>query len=166
MRYYGIMGNRSKLLIFIEGTIMDDRAILYLKVTKHESGYLRRLPEAVPVEGAVEFCKQASAHFDIVYHGARGEEQRELYQEWLAKHGFPEGEIVVGHYKAKKLPAGILYAVDDRIQDAEEYYPKFGIQLIPVNEYCARWEKVLMIIQKSKIKNQNDGMSSRVGGTP
>lgn len=138
---------KPKILIFIEGTIMDDRAILYLKVTKHESGYVRRLGEAIPVEGAVEFCKKVHGEFDIVYHGARAEEQRALYSEWLAKHGFPNGEIIVGHYKVQELPEGITFAVNDRVQDAEDYYPKFGITLIPVNEYCARWDKVLKKLQ-------------------
>ena len=142
---------KPRILIFIEGTILDDRAILYLKVTKHESGYLRRLGEAVPVEGAVEFCKNICQQFDVVYHGSRGEEQRPLYQEWLQKHGFPEGELVVGGYKTAKLPQGIKFAVNDRVQDAEDYYPKFGIQFIPVNEYCARWEKVVDKITNPKL---------------
>jgi len=136
------MPDRPKLLLFLEGTILDDRAILYLKVTKHEAGYMRRLGESMPVEGAVEFAKKVAERFDLVYHGARGEDTRTLYQEWLDKHGFPPGQIVVNHYKAK-LPAGVQFAIDDRIQDAEEYYPKFGATLIPVNEYCARWEKVM-----------------------
>lgn len=135
------MTDKPKLLIFLEGTIMDDRAILYLKVTRHESGYTRRLGESIPVEGAVEFAKKAAERFDLMYHGARGDDTRALYQEWLDKHGFPPGQLVVNHYKAK-LPQGIQFAINDRIQDAEDYYPKFGIEYIPVNEYCARWGKV------------------------
>ncbi|MFA4872961.1 MAG: hypothetical protein WC659_03445 [Patescibacteria group bacterium] len=132
---------KPKLLIYLEGTILDDRAILYLKVTKHDSGYLRRLIESLPVEGAVEFCKVMHERFSLVYLGHRGEDQRGVYQEWLQKHGFPEGELVVGGYKAK-LPEGISFAIDDRVQDAEDVYPKLGITYIPVNEYCARWRKV------------------------
>ena len=137
------MQHIQKLLLFLEGTIMDDRAILYLKVTRHEAGYVRRLGESVPVEGAVDFAKGVAERFDLVYHGARGEDEHGMYTAWLEKHEFPKGEIVMGGYKVKKLPAGIAFAIDDRVQDAEDYYPKFGIPFIPVNQYCARWEKVL-----------------------
>ena len=135
------MSDKPKLLIYLEGTILDDRAILYLKVTKHDSGYLRRLIESLPVEGAVEFCQSMQERFDLIYLGHRGEEQRNVYQEWLQKHGFPEGELIVGGYKAK-LPQGTSFAIDDRVQDAEDVYSKLGITYIPVNEYCARWKKV------------------------
>ncbi len=135
------MTTKPKLLLYLEGTILDDRAILYLKVTKHDSGYLRRLIESLPVEGAVEFCQSMQERFSLVYLGHRGEDQRNVYQEWLQKHGFPEGELLVGGYKAK-LPEGISFAIDDRVQDAEDVYPKLGITYIPVNEYCARWRKV------------------------
>ncbi|MEW6610049.1 MAG: hypothetical protein AB1352_00255 [Patescibacteria group bacterium] len=143
------MPTKPKLLLYLEGTILDDRAILYLKVTKHDSGYLRRLGESLPVEGAVEFCKAMQERFDLVYLGHRGEEQRVVYSEWLQKHGFPEGELIVGGYKAK-LPQGIAYAIDNRVQDAEDVYPKLGITYIPVNEYGARWEKVRVKIANFK----------------
>lgn len=134
------MAEQIKLLIFLEGTIMDDRAILYLKVTKHEAGYVRRLGEAAPVEGAVEFCRNIVSAFEVTYLGDRAD-SKDTYQAWLEKHDFPKGELVVGGYKAK-LPRGIQYAIDDRVQDGEEFYAKFGIQFIPVNQYVARWNKV------------------------
>ena len=147
------MHEYKKVLLFIEGTILDDRAILYLKVTKHESGYVRRLGESVPVEGSVEFVKKIAEQFTVVYHGARGIDQLVMYQEWLKKHGFPEGIIITDGYAAKSLPEGILFAVNDRVQDSEDYYPKFGITYIPVNEYCARWGKVIDRITKLQEPN-------------
>lgn len=135
------MSERPKLLLFLEGTLLDDRAILYLKVTKHESGYTRRLGEAAAVEGAVEFVNKMKEHFDLIYLGDRAD-AKETYQVWLEKHGFPQGELLAGGYKAK-LPRGIAYAIDDRVQDGEEHYGRQGIKFIPVNQYVAKWEKVV-----------------------
>jgi hypothetical protein len=135
------MPERPKLLLFLEGTILDDRAILYLKVTKHESGYTRRLGESAPVEGAVEFAKKMAGRFDLVYLGDRAD-AKETYQAWLEKHAFPAGELLAGGNKAR-LPKGISFAIDDRVQDGDEHYGKQGIRFIPVNQYVAKWEKVV-----------------------
>lgn len=76
----------SNYLMDIDGTICDD-------IPNEDS---HRYPDAVPYENAARcLCKIVEMGHTMTYFTAREEKDRNTTLRWLAKHGFPEGVLIM-----------------------------------------------------------------------
>ena len=99
-------GKRRALLVFIDGTIADDRHRLGL----HGTGAFD-LPERVRADraaaGSAACLTALSKRCDIVYIGARDPSLGDLTRSWLSQNGFPPGEVLLARtYGERLLRAG------------------------------------------------------------
>lgn len=77
--------------------------------------------EAPPILGAIKAVRFLSLSWEITYLTARPEWAREITIDWLNRHGFPEGHVVLSQDKgadAKRLGASL--AIDDAPQEVEK----------------------------------------------
>jgi uncharacterized HAD superfamily protein len=62
----------------------------------HEQSHSNEAQELIPLtKDAITSLQKLAEHYDILYISARTESVREGTEKWLAKHGFPKGELVL-----------------------------------------------------------------------
>lgn len=88
--------------------------------------FFERHPEifsgALPFPGAVETLHRIASQGEIIYLSARPKWAREIFEEWLARWGFPSGKLVLTDRKAEVARGmGIVLAIDDAPHEIERY---------------------------------------------
>ena len=85
------MKNESAL-IFIDGTICDDRHRINLYGTADFYNEENVMNDK-PVTGSVKYVAELAQRYNIIYIGARPENVHTMTQKWLHTNGFPEGKV-------------------------------------------------------------------------
>lgn len=136
------------LIVFIDGTIADDRHRLGLLGTDSFD-----LPENIladrAVPGSAAYLSALSARWDIVYLGARDPSLCALTRAWLSQSGFPPGEILLAQEYVDRLSlareAAARHAfsagIGDRWDDSA-LHQELGIRSIIIREYEGDWASV------------------------
>lgn len=136
------------ILVFIDGTICDDRDRHHLLGTAafHEKKWIL---EDLPVPGSVECLQKLAAVYKIVYIGARPIKAQTATQEWLRSKSFPEGAVVLGENLAdrlkivKQLKNGYQFiaGIGDRWDD-NALHAELGCLSLVLEEYAGDWHAV------------------------
>jgi len=139
---------KSSVLVFIDGTICDDRKRLYLYGTA-EFNSAGNIMDDIAVAGSVECLKELHENYDIIYIGARSEDLKEITSEWLKKAGFPDGRVFLAECQEKRLEIvkalsgkyDIAAGIGDRWDD-NELHLEIGCKSIILEEYKGNWDTV------------------------
>ncbi len=138
----------KEILVFIDGTICDDRHRLYLYGTS-EFNKADNVLNDVAVIGSVECLNELNEQFNIIYIGARSEQMKEVTLEWLKKTGFPNGQVYLSEKKEDRLEIAkvlskkynIVAGIGDRWDD-NELHLEIGCISIILEEYKGNWNIV------------------------
>lgn len=133
------------ILVFIDGTICDTRHRNALFGTEEFYSNENVLKDS-PTAGSVEFLKELSATYLLIYIGARPEWLIELTAQWLHTAGFPQGEIHLGESQAKRMEIvsslktryDFAAAIGDRWDD-NQLHLELGCQSFILQEYFPDW---------------------------
>lgn len=128
-------------LIFIDGTICDDRHRVHLYGTP--AFYAE---EAVmndrPVAGSVEFLRELAEKYNVIYMGARPENMRSITQKWLTINGFPKGKVFLAVEQSERLSIASSVLADENIVlgigdrwDDNQLHLVLGCKSVIVKEY-------------------------------
>jgi hypothetical protein len=136
------------VLVFIDGTICDDRNRHHQIGTAdfYKSEEMLRDP-AVP--GSVECLRELARNYALVYIGARPESTLPATQQWLAASGFPEGPVYLAPTQEDRLTLvrerrkrfRFIAGIGDRWDD-NELHLEIGCLSIILQEYAGKWEMV------------------------
>lgn len=149
----GTFGRRKYALVFIDGTICDDRHRLPLLGTS-EFILPENIAQDVPVTGSVEFLSRLSSDYNIIYIGARAPELTEITKQWLNYCGFPDGEVYLAQTQQERLDIvknklhnkQITIGIGDRWDD-NQLHLEIGCKSIIVKEYAGDWDFVIKCIR-------------------
>lgn len=138
----------ESVLVFIDGTICDDRHRLHLYGTPEFNRDEIVLNDAA-VAGSVECLKELRKQFHIIYIGARPGRMREVTEKWLRKEGFPPGDVYLSEQQENRLQTArqlsekyrIATGIGDRWDD-NELHLEIGCLSIILEEYHGNWNTV------------------------
>jgi uncharacterized HAD superfamily protein len=147
---------RDAILVFIDGTICDDRHRQALEGTadfEKESEIMRDKP----VEDAVKCMNELYKLYDLVYIGARSGNTVDITRKWLTASGFPEGLVVADISQrermsiVKTLKKSIRFqaGIGDRWDD-NELHLELGCMSIILEEYNGNFDTVRKYILHNK----------------
>ncbi len=136
------------VLVFIDGTICDRTAQLYLMGAP--AFYERdAILAGAPVPGSVVCLQELARRYAIVYIGARPATALPQTQEWLEAMGFPAGPIYLARTQeerleiVRRLRGEIDFAagIGDRWDD-NELHLELGCLSIILQEHQGNWDTV------------------------
>lgn len=138
----------KSILVFIDGTICDDRHRLNL-LGKQEFNSYDNIMKDIPVIGSVEFLKQISLEYNIIYISARLPELYDVTSKWLETQGYPKGKLYLASTQYERLRIiehellnqNIEVGIGDRWDD-NQLHLMLGCKSIIVQEYNADWDFV------------------------
>lgn len=138
----------KSVLVFIDGTICDDRHRINLYGTKEFNSRYNVLRDK-PVTGSVDFIKHLAESFKIIYMGARELSELDTTKEWLRKNNFPEGEVYLALTQRERMvivrdslmDKNIVLGIGDRWDD-NQLHLELGCLSIIVKEYEGDWENI------------------------
>ena len=145
----GHSGERMKsILVFIDGTICDDRQRLNLLGTD-DFNLNENILKDIPVSGSVEFLNNVSKNYQIIYIGARLPQLLGVTVQWLKEQGFPDGKIYLAPTQNERIKIvqeelikeNITVGIGDRWDD-NQLHLILGCKSIIVQEYHADWDFV------------------------
>lgn len=140
---------RKCALIFIDGTICDDRHRLSLYGTS-EFCKADNIMKDSPVAGSVKFLCELSKRYNLIYIGARTPDLYDITKRWLDENGFPDGELYLTATQAERLvlaanelkSKNIIVGIGDRWDD-NQLHLELGCKSIIVKEYSGDWNNVM-----------------------
>jgi uncharacterized HAD superfamily protein len=136
------------ILVFIDGTICDERERVHLLDT--EAFYDRKwLLKDTEVPGSVSCLQELTSRFQIVYIGARPPSVKEATEEWLRLKCYPEGPVYLGVSQADRINIvrqlknefEFLAGIGDRWDD-NELHAELGCLSIILKEHEGDWNRV------------------------
>lgn len=144
----------NTILVFIDGTICDDRHRLQLYGTSHFN-QVENILNDISVIGSVECLNELHEHFNIIYIGARPEQIKEVTLEWLIRTGFPNGQIYLSEKQEDRLKIAkalskkydIVEGIGDRWDD-NELHLEIGCMSLILEEYKGNWNTVRKYLLK------------------
>ncbi|SHH67666.1 HAD superfamily, subfamily IIIB (Acid phosphatase) [Clostridium collagenovorans DSM 3089] len=144
----------NTILVFIDGTICDDRHRLQLYGTSHFN-QVENILNDISVIGSVECLNELHEHFNIIYIGARPEQMKEVTLEWLIRTGFPNGQIYLSEKQEDRLKIAnalskkydIVAGIGDRWDD-NELHLEIGCMSLILEEYKGNWNTVRKYLLK------------------
>lgn len=144
----------NTILVFIDGTICDDRHRLQLYGTSHFN-QVENILNDISVIGSVECLNELHEHFNIIYIGARPEQMKEATLEWLIRTGFPNGQIYLSEKQEDRLKIAkalskkyaIVAGIGDRWDD-NELHLEIGCMSLILEEYKGNWNTVRKCLLK------------------
>ena len=89
-------------LIFIDGTICDDRHRINLYGTADFYNEENVMNDK-PVTGSVKFVAELAQRYNIIYIGARPEDVHTITLKWLHTNGFPEGKVFLATEQSMRI---------------------------------------------------------------
>ena len=162
------------ILVFIDGTICDASERYKFSGTADFYQHDRMLEDrAVP--GSVACLNKLAKAYTIVYIGARPEATRKTTVEWLEKHGYPEGEILLAEeqegrlllVKEAKCRLDFIAGIGDRWDDNELHF-EIGCLSLILKEHEGKWDSVAERIKqhhrKKKIEENQIHLRGKVEG--
>lgn len=152
------------ILVFIDGTICDDRKRLHL-VGNSDLFNRELVLQDIPVPHSVDCLQQLASHYAIVYIGARPSSTLTLTREWLKKHNYPEGHVHLGDsldariniVNQLKNEFDFLVGIGDRWDD-NELHNIIHCQSIILEEYAGNWGQIynrIIELHKTHLISQN-----------
>lgn len=142
------------ILVFIDGTICDDRHRLHLYGTS-DFNKVENILNDIAVIGSVECLNELHKQFNIIYIGARSEQMKEVTLEWLIKTGFPNGQVYLSEKQEDRLEIvkalskkyNIVAGIGDRWDD-NELHLEIGCMSMILEEYKGNWNTVRKYLLK------------------
>jgi uncharacterized HAD superfamily protein len=136
------------ILVFIDGTICDDRHRLHLYGTPDFNKDENILNDTAVI-GSVECLNELHKQFNIIYIGARFKQMKEITLKWIIKTGFPNGEVYLSEKQEDRLEIAkvlsrkynIVAGIGDRWDD-NELHLQIGCMSIILEEYNGNWNIV------------------------
>lgn len=136
------------MLVFLDGTICDDRHRLNLLGTQEFYAHDNMMKDQ-PVLGSVDFLNYMAKKYEIIYIGARSSELVEVTHEWIENHGFPKGKVYLAPtqherveiVKNELIKCNIEVGIGDRWDD-NQLHLILGCKSVIVQEYNADWDFV------------------------
>lgn len=107
------MKNKS-VLIFIDGTICDDRHRINLYGTAAFYSE-KNVMNDKPVADSVKFVSELAERYNIIYMGARPESMLAITHKWLRMNGFPEGRVFLATEQSERIRIVKSFLVDENI---------------------------------------------------
>jgi len=145
------------VLVFIDGTICDDRHRVGLYGTD-DFYLLKNVLSDTPVPGSVDFINELVGTHMVYYIGARPVSLYSLTKEWLSSNGFPHGEIYLAPTQEERLKIAekdlarkeIVIGIGDRWDD-NQLHLELGCLSVIVKEYEGDWDFVRHILKRSAL---------------
>jgi hypothetical protein len=136
------------ILIFIDGTICDDRHRLHLYGTSDFNEDKNVLNDTAVI-GSIECLSELHKQYNIIYIGARPEQMKRITLKWIIQTGFPKGEVYLAENqnnrleiaKALSVKYNIVAGIGDRWDD-NELHLEIGCMSIILEEYNGNWDTV------------------------
>lgn len=146
------MINKSAL-IFIDGTICDDRHRLNLYGTE-EFYAEENVMNDKPVADSAGFIKKLAERYRIIYIGARPESMLSITHKWLDINGFPKGKVFLAAEQSERIKIAesvladenILLGIGDRWDD-NQLHLILECKSIIVKEYQGDFEFIKKYIE-------------------
>jgi uncharacterized HAD superfamily protein len=144
------------ILVFIDGTICDDRQRYHLGTGTPEFYQREEVLKDAAVPGSVSYLQKLAQRYELVYIGARPVSTLPVTEEWLAQMGFPPGSIYLGETQEERLAVvrdlrrkfDFTAGIGDRWDD-NELHLEIGCLSIILREYAGDWPSVPRHIEKN-----------------
>ena len=138
----------ESVLVFIDGTICDDRHRIHLFGTA-EFYSEENLMNDEPVAGSVRFLNELAERYRIIYIGARPESILSITQKWLDRNGFPDGKVYLAAEQSERIriaesvlaDENIVLGIGDRWDD-NQLHLILGCKSVIVKEYEGDFEYI------------------------
>lgn len=138
----------QSVLIFIDGTICDDRHRINLYGTA-EFYSEENVIKDKPVVNSVKFTNELAERYNITYIGARPESMLAITHKWLYMNGFPKGKVFLAAEQSERIKIAesvladenIVLGIGDRWDD-NQLHLILGCRSIIVEEYRADFDFV------------------------
>lgn len=135
-------------LIFIDGTICDDRHRVHLYGTADFYNEENVMHDS-PVADSVVFLNELARRYAIIYIGARPEKLLSVTQKWLYVNGFPKGKVFLAAAQSERIKIAesaltnenIVLGIGDRWDD-NQLHLILGCKSIIVEEYLGDFDFV------------------------
>ncbi len=139
---------KKSILVFIDGTICDDRHRVSL-YGKPDFFSTQNILNDKAVNDSVQCLNELSKVFHIIYIGARPERTKIITLDWMTKSGFPLGDIYLSEEQEERLRIAselskkhnIVAGIGDRWDD-NELHLQIGCMSIILEEYNGNWNTV------------------------
>jgi hypothetical protein len=160
------MSNMQSILIFIDGTICDERHRHHLGIGSPKFHSQQAISKDLPVNGSVECLKRLSTQFNIVYIGARPITTLQFTKEWLDRNDFPSGDAYLAETQEERLK--IIQRIKSRYEffagigdrwDDNELHREIGCLSIILKEYVGNWNEVydkVMVHERKEVIKKNE----------
>lgn len=134
-------------LIFIDGTICDDRHQLEMRGTQAFYSAANVMNEQ-PVPGSLAFVDELAKKYNIIYLGARPQGLLETTRKWLSENGFPHGKLFLSSEQSERIHIAesvlvnenVILGVGDRWDD-NQLHLILGCKSVIVKEYSGDFVK-------------------------
>lgn len=155
--HYINKGCMKSILVFIDGTICDDRHRLHLYGTSDFNKEENILNDTAVI-GSAECLNELHEQFNIIYIGARSQQMKKITLKWIIKAGFPDGEIYLSEKQEDRLEMvkalskkyNIVAGIGDRWDDNELHLQARCMSII-LEEYKGNWN----IVRKYLLNSDN-----------
>lgn len=145
----------KSILVFIDGTICDDRHRIALYGT-NEFDSPQNMMKDKPVKGSVDFLQTLSQNYSVIYIGARSPKSLEITKQWIKTNHFPDGDIYLAPTQAERLNIvkdelynkNVVAGIGDRWDD-NQLHLEMGCLSIIVQEYNGDWDSAMKYISRS-----------------
>lgn len=141
--------NMYSILVFIDGTICDERHRVNLVGTSEFNSDDNILND-LPTKGSVECMTSLSKKYNLIYIGARPNNYVEITKKWLKKVGFPDSDVYLGKNQRERMQIAMelkaknnfIAGIGDRWDD-NELHLAMGCKSIILKEWEPNWDTVL-----------------------
>jgi len=163
------------VLVFIDGTICDERQRYHLGIGTPEFYRREEMLKDVAVPGSVQCLQELAQQYTLVYIGARPVATLPYTEEWLDKSGFPKGHICLGETQAERLVLvrelrekfDFVAGIGDRWDD-NELHLEIGCSSIILQEHAGDWisvpQRILKHRREQKIKENEVRLQGKAEG--
>jgi hypothetical protein len=154
------------ILVFIDGTICDDRQRYHLGIGTSEFYRREEVLKDVAVPGSASCLEKLARRYELVYIGARPVSTLPVTEEWLAQMGFPPGPVYLGKTQVERLAVvrdlrgkfDFVAGIGDRSDD-NELHLEIGCLSIILREYAGDWPSVPWHIERNLHEQEGSGDS-------
>ncbi|HEY5465832.1 MAG TPA: hypothetical protein VIL27_02240 [Clostridia bacterium] len=138
----------NSVLVFIDGTICDQRHRIYLYGTPNFNLDDNILND-IPTPGSIKCVTELSKKYNIIYIGSRSNIYVDITRKWLNKAGFPDGEIYLGENQQERIKIALelrekndfIAGIGDRWDD-NELHLALGCKSFILKEWEPNWDTV------------------------
>lgn len=143
------------ILVFLDGTVCDMRHRIPLM---GQDGFFaeENILKDIPTNGSVEFMKELSPKYHLIYIGARPEKVGKVTKKWLDRVGFPDGDVYLGKNQQERM--NIVKNIKDQFDfaagigdrwDDNELHLELGCQSFILKEWEPDWDIVRKYLRQT-----------------